>query len=202
MNFLLLGVRWSSIQISSSIFLVISWCKKKRKSTKINSRCVNHVRKAFRWRQDNVFFIVNRSMLLLAKDDNFKAEGIQNCCRLNFCKCPLCYNSSSHKTVKTVRCTSSEQWHNVYKYLCVRWTRPFLGDAAVIGKEKRGSTRALILSITGLQDPVQVTHLPWASVSYCPIRDTTHLRGMKKDNSVSQMMRHYKMQGVIYWVEN
>lgn len=111
---------------------------------------------------------------------------------------PLCYNSSSHKTVKTVRCTSSEQWHKVYKYLSVHWARTFPWDAAVIGKENWDSTRAPILSITGLQDPVQVAQLPQALVSYLyNKRDITHFRGMKEANIILQMMRHYKMKVVI-----
>ena len=62
-----------------------------------------------------------------------------------------------HETVKRVRPTSSKQWHNVYKYLYVCWTRPFLRDAAVIEKENRGLIGALVLPIIGLHDPVQVT---------------------------------------------
>lgn len=57
-----------------------------------------------------------------------------------------------HETMKIVRSTSSEKWHNVYKYLHVCWTRSFLRDAAVIEKENWGLIRVLIL-----HDPVQVT---------------------------------------------
>lgn len=59
-----------------------------------------------------------------------------------------------HKIAKRVRYTSSEQWHNIYKYLYGCWTRPFLRDAAGIEKENWGLIRALILPITGLYDSV------------------------------------------------
>lgn len=68
----------------------------------------------------------------------------------------------------------------------------------MIGKENWDSTRAPILSITGLQDPVQVAQLPQALVSYLyNKRDITHFRGMKEANIILQMMRHYKMKVVI-----
>lgn len=55
----------------------------------------------------------------------------------------------------------------------------------MIGKENWGSTRAPTLSITGLQDPVQVAQLPQALVSYLyNKRDITHFRGMKEANII------------------
>lgn len=85
-----------------------------------------------------------------------------------------------HETIKTVRSTSSEKWHNVYKYLHVCWTRPFLREAAVIKKTGAWSESSFCMILCkslNLYEP--------QSLIYKINEIMTHLRGIKEDNAVS-----------------